>query len=999
MGVITIESKYGPIDIKISGDEPTFEESNQIEKISARPESFLPKEIISERSAQSGGGNIFDSNFDTTTGVQDTALRADLSRADRLSEKIKVLQGNGLSSEDYTQDNRGQLALTPSGAKKFGIETDKNIVIDESGFTKSDIVDLAGIAPEITGAIGGALVGQAVIPIPVVGAMLGAAFLGGSGSLLEEFYEISKGFSDQTPEEIAKQTGKEALIAGAFEGAGQAVFKILGKVFGGPTASKLPQSERDAIMKSIDMGIDPSLDQMGGNALLARQQAMSENILKSSPRLVKNNAAINRKIDELYSKAGVGVGNSDDLGAALKQASEDGNTALLTQARDASNDVIKHMTDLSDEVGRAAIKDVQINDDIFSALTQSFKHFDDIQNSYYKQIDDITATALGQKEIIPIGNLNNLLSRDVAGYKYLVGKTSQNLEKDIIDTFSAEGIEGSKASFEQLYRARKSLSDIRMQNGGESGINRMTTKYIDEIDGILSASNLSDLTVIPIQQFSGLGKGSRNTLLAATKSIKEAREQFSKGMAQFDSLRATTIYKDIAAKVRNDIEVDPSEIMEQLIKSNSPQQNLSRLNSLKQVFDGAAKRAGTTSLYEPFKKRMAGEWIRTNLEKSIKANAPEKFSGKTFAQAYDKLGKSADEFFGADAQAVKKLSEQMDALSLTDLNQSVIDDVIAKAGVNSAGINLLKNVIGKQKELTTFNKNSVMKKLRDGNLEESEAALVLANPNTSAQDMSKVMTLLSKQKSGSNKSLEDVQRFYMDNIVGDFPDNFLTDPKQFRLFADRLLKDSDEAVVAGSTVKFGKLEIIYGKEMAESMRDFGEVLKLNSKSADAGKLVAAGIAASPLQNLDRIAKFFVLGKMFSLPTFYSNFVKAYKADAKGKSGLAAENLKKQLLVRSISQTMGLLGVSATGEGIDQAKSLASNLTNDLTNEIAPKPTPTRNTPVPNVQPGALENLPYKVVPPSPLSAKTSIRQRAMGDPTIAATLLGGLGSANLLNRP
>jgi len=47
----------------------------------------------------------------------------------------------------------------------------------------------------------------------------------------------------------------------------------------------------------------------------------------------------------------------------------------------------------------------------------------------------------------------------------------------------------------------------------------------------------------------------------------------------------------------------------------------------------------------------------------------------------------------------------------------------------------------------------------------------------------------------------------------------------------------------------------------------------------------------------------------------------------------------------------------------------------------------------------LENLPYKVVPPSPLSAKTSIRQRAMGDPTIAATLLGGLGSASLLNRP
>ena len=133
--------------------------------------------------------------------------------------------------------------------------------------------------------------------------------------------------------------------------------------------------------------------------------------------------------------------------------------------------------------------------------------------------------------------------------------------------------------------------------------------------------------------------------------------------------------------------------------------------------------------------------------KSIMATNQAKFSGKTFAQAYEKLGKSADELFGADAQAVKKLAEQMDALSLTNLNQSVIDEVIAKAGVNTAGINLLKNVVGKQKELATFNKNSVMKKLRDGNLEESEAALVLANPSTSAQDMSKIMNLLKKQKS------------------------------------------------------------------------------------------------------------------------------------------------------------------------------------------------------------------------------------------------------------
>ena len=147
MGTISVQSNSGPINFKIAGDQPSIEESLKINRI------LLTKKrpsITSETSNQ---------NFDTTTGIQDAGFRAALGTVDTFDEKQKVLEKYGLGKEDYTLDNRGNIALTTSGAKMFGVETDKPIMIDESGFSKYDIADLAGIAPEVGGAVGGAIAG------------------------------------------------------------------------------------------------------------------------------------------------------------------------------------------------------------------------------------------------------------------------------------------------------------------------------------------------------------------------------------------------------------------------------------------------------------------------------------------------------------------------------------------------------------------------------------------------------------------------------------------------------------------------------------------------------------------------------------------------------------------------------------------------------------------------------------------------------------------------
>ena len=114
-------------------------------------------------------------------------------------------------------------------------------MIDESQFSISDIQDFVGAAgEEIVGGIGGAIVGQAAIPVPILGAAIGAAIGAGGGKLVEEGVETVRGTQEQTLKEVSKDAAIEAAIAGIGEGIFGAVFKGFGAVAGrGRVGNKL----------------------------------------------------------------------------------------------------------------------------------------------------------------------------------------------------------------------------------------------------------------------------------------------------------------------------------------------------------------------------------------------------------------------------------------------------------------------------------------------------------------------------------------------------------------------------------------------------------------------------------------------------------------------------------------------------------------------------------------------------------------------------------------
>ncbi len=223
MGLITIDTKYGPIDVKIKGNKPTSEEFFKLDDIEAQPEKYIPKEIIDAYSKSLKGE---DQTFDYATGIQDGKLRRMLGRADTRGDEEKVLkEAFGLLETEFTRDNRGRLALTPEGAQKFGIETDKNVIIDEKGFTRQDFSDLTGVGTTVAGGVAGAVAGT-LVGGPI-GGIIGAGLGGAGGKSVEEATEALQGVQAQEGKEIAKDIAVEGLIAAAGEG----IFAGLGKAF------------------------------------------------------------------------------------------------------------------------------------------------------------------------------------------------------------------------------------------------------------------------------------------------------------------------------------------------------------------------------------------------------------------------------------------------------------------------------------------------------------------------------------------------------------------------------------------------------------------------------------------------------------------------------------------------------------------------------------------------------------------------------------------------
>jgi|14BtaG_2_1085337.scaffolds.fasta_scaffold01233_9 hypothetical protein len=974
MGTVNLQTQYGPINVEIAGEKPTLKEFFAIDQIKNNPKPYIAEDLLAEYETKSKG---FDVGFDTTTGIQDGKLRRMLGRADTPEDEEKVLrEGFGLTEDQYTRDSRGRLALTPQGAQMFGLETDKPVLVDETGFSKNDFSDLTGLGTVIGGGVTGAIAGTAVGG--PIGGIIGAALGGGSGKAIEEGTESLQGVQAQESGEILKDIGKEALIAGAGEGIVAGVAKVFRVASGtGRVGAKLPEEKVEDILNAATFrgreegkGYMASLNAIGAPSLVARQQAISEKALGTSARLRQNHQNI---MEDLSWLRGTGDGSDVDVQAvaeSLRSAAESGNNALSVAAKNSEKQLLNHMENIANNLGRAATKDVDIDQNLFNIFKDSYKSFDDAVEVKFERIDAALRNVAGDAKIFNTKGISDEAFRFGQKYKNAGAGTSQQKAYQALMDIAALG---EKASFGQLYVARKSLRDMHMMNIRSDTMKTVEETFMHQLDNMLGAASVdgavNTLQRGPRGQFvRGLTRDQKQLLKDASADLVNARNFYKAGNKNFEKINDAISKKDLINAVRNDDVINPAGLMNSLVRND----NAKLLKEAGEAID-ANIGAGT---FAPIREQIAAQWLRTNLNKSMNTTSG-KFSASRFKEKVDALGSTADELFGANADEVRRLAEQLNVLSLKNIDESVIKN-FTDAGADLPAIGLLKDLRKKSSELATFQRNTINKKLADGNLTDTEAANFISDSAMRAEDVKTLFNILRAQPDGAAQ-IARIQTKYMDDLIGDFDKTFLTDKNQFAKFGDRLAKNE------------AKLIEIYGPDTAADMKQFGKIMKLLGESASGGDLVAANIAANPLENLGTVARLSVVGRVFSSGPFYNSFLKKYKAQGAGADLRTRRQIAGELMADAFRGVI-VQGIPQTiDEGITTATNQATALLgNQMEKMNTPAPKPQTRTSVPDVQPGSLPEP--QMIP----GQQPSLRERAAQNPAAAATLLGGLGSAGLL---
>ena len=943
---IQVEIRPGEFaPFEISGEKPNYVEMKQIEKLVMEMER-------SDRSVSFDSGS--ESEFDTETGIKDSSLRRQLGGAETSGEEELVLGKFGFREGDYVRDDRGNLAITPSGALLLGIETEKPIMIDESGFSLADLQDFVGVAgEEIVGGIGGAIAGQAAIPIPVLGAMIGAFAGAGGGKLVEEAGETLRGTQEQSLGDV----GIDALKEGAMAAAGEGIFAVVGKGFGalagrGRVGSRLDPATQENVAAAIQSNYKPSLSALGANSLVSKQQSIAEKTLGTSKRLRENHEQVMTDLAKLRSYGADGGVDIEATAAILTNAVEAGDTFVLQSERMASNNLLKHMDDIAVSMGKVAKKDGSLDADIQNAFVGAYKAFDDKVKEKFVNIENLTNNAVGDTALF---NTRGLKADANLELDRLVAAGSGNLGKSRMAVDELMKLPDD-ASFTQVYKARKALNDTWMGNYGSDSVAIMKDKFLNKLDDFVSPSAVYNATRRKAAR--DLTPDEKRLMMKVAEEIPQVRAFFRSGMDSFEKVAGAASLKSLNNAVKGGKELNPKDAFKRLIQNDNPK----LLKDARQVLKD--------DMFEPLRERAAGEWMRKAMRDSGSTlDATKKFSGNVFKEKLEALGGTADELFGSKIGQVRKLADQLDSLSLTRVDKNVIDNFIASGGDDS-GIGLLKEVRNALAEKAELDKATLARKLRAGSLMPDEAADLLASPSVKGNDITK----LSKFFKNKPAEMAEIRSYYMQNLIGDFESSFMTDKKAFRALADRLVKAKNS----------GKLDVIFPKEESDAIGLFGRNMQVLGKSAEGGDLVAANIAANPLENIGTIARLGIVGQILSTAPFYTSFAAKYGKESAKESTKAG---KMKVFLDVLNRTSQSFAKQSTVRGAYGLGSSASNEADFQVDRIKSSIMP----PAPTVSRTSVQ-----VPEVSPVNDIPDIRDRARNNPALAASLLGGLDSAGLL---
>ena len=926
MAIINVETPQGVVKVEIEGDTPNQQESDAIRnQFFSAPDKTNQtfEDLLGQSAKKTSTDQPTQENFDTKSGIQSFGLRSALSVAENNAEEENILATQGFNSSDYVRDNRGRLALTPSGARKVGVETDKNVLIDEEGFSRNDLSDLVGILPElgfgVTGAVKGAAIGTSIAPGigTLLGGAIGAFVGGGTGSLVEEAGEGLFGVSEQTAGDIAQ----DALIEGSIAAGGELLFGIplLAYRAIAPSGKKFIQeaSKEDLRItaKGIEKGLEPTIAQIKGRPIAAKFQQLQESVLGGSPGTQNIATAMEREIGELnkfISRAST-EGSEKTAGDLFIEFEKKFGKELASKQANAYGSIMSALKQSADTLAGGLQKNAGLDDELFGFIQTSAKNFENNMSQQWSTINEVIETSIGDAKILPTSFVKDIA--ELAEKKFAQAGTGRlATEEGKIGLSLAEDLRalGDKASFTDAYQLRRKLWDLKnapktaaeleQKNiiDGSINLTEVWQKAINNVDNLLLKSNIDSLTKDITDQ---LGSEAFKKMQTVSKLLPNARKQFREGTALYNDISTTLGSKELIEKMR------------------SGNFNIARPGSLSGLTDNVVGTGGTpTGLnrlkkalddtqYNQIKTEMGKEWLRGALSKTgFDSIKPTSFKPDVFIKSLDDLGDTGVELYGrAEYNRLKQFAKGFEDLKLTNIDEEVISNAVSQ-GLDQGVATAMRGALDTLQETSRLRTNSVFSKIRNNKLDPEEAADLVMSGGATRGDLKAVMNFY-KDKPAELKTL---RGFYVENMLDNI--GAVTNADGMKQLAKNI----------GKADKSNKLDIVFPNVgdtagVAQNIRDFGRIVEKISTNIPKGDLVAAGILANVFNNVGRIAKMFVLGQLFTGKKAMKEIVEASKK-LEGTANPTAEQQRQFLTAVSNAFRPGQAITQSVEENVSDANS-------------------------------------------------------------------------------
>jgi len=1014
MGIIKVNSPRGVLNFKISGDKPNSMESIKIKNIlldmSRTPTQTSSQLIDSQKDIQDPNQIIKDEpQFDTKTGIRDAKLRAALSASENQAEQELTLGKFGLGAEDYIRDQRGRLALTPSGASKFGVESDKNVLIDEQGFSKSDLFDLAGLTPEVgtavLGAVKGARLGSIFGPLGLfIGGATGAALGAFGGSLGEEAIEATAGVSKQTTKQILDDAKREAIYAGVGELTFGAPFLIFKAVRPSSQLVKEGGEKLDIVGEGTERGYAFPAKTYGVGPLAQKSEELLGAVIGTTPALSKSRKQLDidvkkyKDLKKKFEKQGAG-----NFGTLLSQLPKNRTQEIVNQSNQIQNKLVQDLKKVTKITNKSAINNETINDDLFKQLTISLKNFDDEATAQFAVVDDFLKDKFAKQNFIDTTPLREL-NEDVIK----VRDRNQDLEKLRVQDYLIKSFEtitvGQKTNFKTLYDTSRKLNKIIFSGSKPDGmpdvvfqkiINdpelfKIVKLYKNTVDELLTLSpqslaNVNNLTGDQITSFNN-----------ALKSLKAGNRFYQDGIKLYNNISTNlankqliNVFKEARDQIKAGQEINiPTDKIPFAINLVKPK-NKKPLTDLKEAFQRLEGKDGN-AVYNKFKERIATTYLDDIIRSSgLGSNNPTNFNTSSLYKSLSELGETGDELFGPKTfKEILKQSKELDLLGPTKITQSNIDNFLAnKKSITSDDIKQIKETIQQDK---LFKTNNLLRQIRlksvDEDISIQDAMDVISNNRVSQNELKEIIGYFKT----TPEKLNSVKAAYIETMLDGIGANF--DAKVLKRFSDNI-KKLDGVDNFGRSKN--KLDIIFSKSEAADFRQFGNILRILGEDIGNASLVAAGITANPLAQIPKIARITIIGNLFTSKRARQQVVDAHRRSR----GLTPEK-RSQVVGDALLSAIRQITIQNIDEGAQKAEQqVQSVIESQGLGEQLENIRGDLNLPSPSSALGDLNitapNITTPLTPTATVGPQSNLRQRIKDDPAAANVLLGGLGSLGL----